>query len=227
MVPLGVIRHAIHDRLDVYASARSSAATDAPELNLGGGRTWNLSFVFKQGHSRYTGFPGTALALVIEETLDENGMLLLSIQWFDTKDFAGGATIGFVGFTCTEPPVPGIHRINFGHGWINPAPVHEIGHVPGDNLVADRCHNVEDFNEKFEKLWSEKSDATWSDLCDNIAYALRLVMYAGIRLEIHGRAKGELINGKLQITVKTTTLKAPGTTAVMCVWQMMWTVSHG
>ncbi|KAL5417538.1 hypothetical protein PMIN03_001496 [Paraphaeosphaeria minitans] len=144
----------------------------------------------------------TGHGLVIEETVDANGMPLFCldlyngkwnqkldyntvvVQWFDIRNFAGSASIGFVGFTSGGPPEPGIHRMKFGHSWINPTLVHELGHVLGmthehqrkdrDNSVAYRCHNVEDFQKKFEQLQSEISDATWSDLCDNIVNGVKV-----------------------------------------------------
>lgn len=128
------------------------------------------------------------------------------VGWSNDKHFAGGATIGFVGFVSGDPPVPGIHRVTFGHAWINPTLVHEVGHImgmahehqrkdrtllilpnsmssltfhsEGDGSVAYRCHNVQDFYTKFEEFKQNNPDAKWSDLCDNLVNAL-LMRFAG------------------------------------------------
>ncbi|KAF2451613.1 zincin [Karstenula rhodostoma CBS 690.94] len=147
----------------------------------------------------------TGHGLVFEETLDVNGRPFsckypdgswnqkvdknaVMIGWSYSKHFAGGATVGFVGFVSGDPPVPGIHGIIFGHTWINPTLVHELGHVLGmahehqrkdrDGSVAYRCHNVQGFYTKFEKFKASNPDAKWSDLCDDLINAL-LMDFAG------------------------------------------------
>ncbi|KAL1591421.1 hypothetical protein SLS60_012034 [Paraconiothyrium brasiliense] len=142
----------------------------------------------------------TMHGLVFEETLDANGQPLVCIdpatkewnreidyntvriRWSDDKHFGASATTGFVGFVSGDPPIPGIHMITFGELYDYPAMVHELGHILGmahehqrkdrDAWVAYRCHNVKDFYTIFKKFKAGNPDATWSDLCDNIANAL-------------------------------------------------------